>query len=89
MAMMHGRPEPKGWTKSDATRVIASARDRRLAEASGTYGGRSEEVTRDTGAWRLAELERLLPLRDWQALRKWRLDQMAALGLRIDHDTIC
>jgi hypothetical protein len=84
MALIHGRPEPKGWTKSDAVRVIASARDRRLSEASGTYGGRSEEVTRDTGAWRLAELGRLVPLGDPEALRKWRLDQMAALGLRID-----
>jgi hypothetical protein len=81
MAMIHGKPEPKGWTRADATRVIASARDRRLAEASGYHGSRTEDTTRDTGAWRLAELGRLLPLGDWQALRQWRLDQMAALGL--------
>jgi hypothetical protein len=81
MALIHGRPEPKGWTRADATRVIASARDRRLAEASGTYGGRSEEDNLPSDVLRLVELGRLLETRDWKGLRQWRLDQMAALGL--------
>jgi hypothetical protein len=84
MALIHGRPEPKGWTGSDTTRVMTSARDRRLSEASGTYGGRSEEENLPSDVLRLVELGRLLESGDWKALRDWRLVQMAALGLRAE-----
>jgi hypothetical protein len=84
MALIHGRPEPKDWTKADATRVMTSARDRRLSEASGTYGGRSEEENLPSDVLRLVELGRLLESGDWKALRDWRLVQMAALGLRAE-----
>jgi hypothetical protein len=60
--------------------VMASARDRRLAEASGYHGSRTEDNL-PSDVLRLVELGRLLETRDWKGLRQWRLDQMAALGL--------
>ena len=55
-----------------------TARDQRVAQRVGQWGHGSG-VTRDTSAERLQRLGEILGSGDWQALREWRLSQLAML----------
>ena len=81
MARIHGRREEKGWTRASAMRVVSSIRDQRGKQAAGNHSNLPDHEPSDPALRRLAALERLLPMGDWEALREWRLSQMAALGL--------
>ena len=43
-------------------------------------GGGDSRATKDTSAERLIRLGAIIDAGDWQALREWRLSQLAALG---------
>ena len=66
--------------RSTAMSVSGSMRDRRVSEVSGTNGTGSDE-TRDASLRRLERLSAILPAGDPEALREWRLSQLAALEL--------
>ena len=56
-----------------------TVRDQRLTERVGQWGhGSGPKV--DTVALRLQRLCAIIDAGDWQALREWRLSQLAALG---------
>lgn len=56
-----------------------TVRDQRLTERVGQWGhGSGPRV--DTVAERLRRLGVIIDAGDWQALREWRLSQLAALG---------
>ena len=58
----------------------STIRDQRLSERVGQWGhGHGPRV--DTSAERLQRLGAILGSGDWQALREWRLSQLAALGI--------
>jgi hypothetical protein len=66
--------------RSTSMTVSGSMRDRRVSEVSGTNGTGSDE-TRDASLRRLERLSAILPAGDPEALREWRLSQLAALEL--------
>ena len=66
--------------RSTSMSVSGSMRDRRVSEVSGTNGTGSDE-TRDASLRRLERLSAILPAGDPEALREWRLSQLAALGI--------
>ena len=55
-----------------------TVRDQRLTERVGQWGHGSGGK-RDTSAERLQRLGAILDAGDWQALREWRLSQLAML----------
>ena len=55
-----------------------TVRDQRIAERVGQWGHGSGGK-RDTSAERLQRLGAILEAGDWQALREWRLSQLAML----------
>lgn len=61
--------------------TIADLRAEIARQADGNHSNLPDHEPSDPALRRLAALERLLPLGDWEALREWRLSQMAALGL--------
>jgi len=66
--------------RSTSMSVSGTMRDRRVSEVSGTNGTGSDE-TRDASLRRLERLSAILPAGDPEALREWRLSQLAALGI--------
>ena len=66
--------------RSTSMTVSGTMRDRRVSEVSGTNGTGSDE-TRDASLRRLERLSAILPAGDPEALREWRLSQLAALGI--------
>ena len=66
--------------RSTSMSVSGTMRDRRVSEVSGTNGTGSDE-TRDASLRRLERLSAILPAGDPEALREWRLSQLAALEL--------
>jgi hypothetical protein len=71
----------RGWTRNAALRVVSSVRDRRATQAASRHSNLPDHQPADPSLRRLAALERLLTLGDPDALREWRLSQMAALGI--------
>jgi len=71
----------RGWTKATAMRVISSVRDHRAKQAAARHSNLPDHAPSDPSLRRLAALERLLPMGDPDALREWRLSQLAALGI--------
>ena len=79
---MSTRPKDgKGWTRASAMRVISSVRDHRRANAAANHSNLPEHAPSDPSLRRLAALDRLLTLGNPEALREWRLSQLAALGI--------
>ena len=79
---MSKRPKDgKGWTKASAMRVVSSVRDQKAKQAAANHSNLPEHAPSDPSLRRLAALDRLLTLGNPEALREWRLSQLAALGI--------
>ena len=79
---MSKRPKDgRGWTRASAMRVISSVKDHRAKQAAANYGNLPDHEPSDSLTRRLEALDKILGLGDPEALRQWRLSQLAALGI--------